>query len=103
MPWKPKEAAEQSANTKLSEEESAAFSGVIDSIDHFLTTGWDGGTAMMTIPPITSRTFSAISRAYQEAGWKIVGTPLDGVTAKAIELLKAGAPIGYAMTMIPCW
>jgi hypothetical protein len=114
MPLSPRQAIKTSPAAKLSDDEKETLADLMRRTDRYLGDPehglWNGGAIVLGGSPnpqdqltCTARTMSYYISIYEEAGWSLSVQALDGRTAKAADLINAGAKCPFQIIMTPRW
>ena len=99
----PDEALAVSPLAPLSGDDKEKLAMMEDGVEKFLRNDWQGGNVTQACPPISLRVLAAFIRRWTRAGWQVQAQPMDGATAKAQQLLQAGADCGFLIVLLPMW
>lgn len=108
MALSPFRALSLSPNARLTDDEKKRLADIEKRIDIFLSTEWDGGIIRLGVNSddrfnMTVKLLAAFIRRYEGASWMVGVAPLDGALAKAADLITAGAPVDWIISLQPRW
>lgn len=101
MALSPTEALAIAPAAQLTDRDRLAIAAAERGIDEMLSTIWFGGGAGFRTAPMHPRAANALQRLYVSRGWDVSLTPLDGRTAKALELMQRGADCEFMVALTP--
>lgn len=103
MPITPWQLADDGAVARLTDDERVVFERAMERMDAVLLAQWQMVPLQVQTDAMGPRVAGALARAYTEAGWSVGLEALDGAMGKAGELLRAGAPVAWRVTLVARW